>query len=442
MNVLRPIVLLATALLLPACRTDCRAMMASGEPLTVEDPPLVCPVELPADVHEAERAACTFGAGAMPSETLGVPAALSQQLPIRHVIVVMKENRSFDHLLGGLSAQNAQVEPVPANFSNLDARGASVMPHRAGTTCLKTNPQHQWAGMHRVVNGGAMDGFVRNAASLVDDGHAALAQFTAEDLPFYHWLANTWALNDRHFASLRSGTFPNRDFLLLATNDGVRETGTTFPNAKTPTLFDSLDAAGLTWAVYSDGEPLSGALGWSSNHRGCSCLEDLFARLESGKLPNVVFVDATPEKTDDHPPADVQRGEAWLRDLYVRVTASPQWPRTAMIWAYDEGGGFFDHVPPPDQACVARPGLDDAFHELGPRVPLVVISPYAKPHFVSHVVQEHTAITRFIETLFALPALTSRDANSPALLDAFDFSCSPPMLSPPPPPEAGTNGCH
>jgi phospholipase C len=100
-------------------------------------------------------------------------------------------------------------------------------------------------------------------------------------------------------------------------------------------------------------------------------------------------------------------------------------------------------VPPPNQACVARPGtVDDEYFELGERVPLVVVSPYARPHSVSHVVQEHTAITRFIETVFGLPALTARDANSPALLDLFDFSCAPPMLNPPPAPAAGIGGCR
>lgn len=131
-----------------------------------------------------------------------------------------------------------------------------------------------------------------------------------------------------------------------------------------------------------------------------------------------------------------------MRVVYDRVVHSPQWPRTALIWMYDEGGAFADHVPPPD-ACVARPGATDKeFFQLGVRVPFVVISPWAKPHSVSHVVQEHTAVTRFIETVFGLPALTARDANSTALLDMFDFSsCTPPMLTPPEPPAAGTGGC-
>jgi hypothetical protein len=114
----------------------------------------------------------------------------------------------------------------------------------------------------------------------------------------------------------------------------------------------------------------------------------------------------------------------------------------ALLFTYDEAGGFFDHVPPPNQACIARSGATDApYYELGVRIPMVVVSPYARPNYVSHVVQEHTALTRLIEAVFDLPALTARDANSDALLDLFDFSGAPPLLQPPAAPAAGTKGC-
>lgn len=418
------------------CRTECRSVNAGVVPATPDDPPLTCPLTLPADPHATEREACSFGPGALAAETLGVPAELARALPIRHVVVVMRENRSFDHLLGRFDQ--------PDDFSNRDAAGKDVKPFHAPTTCWKDNPLHQWDGMHAQVNGGAMDGFVKNAAaSTWTDGHFVMSYYEEADLPFEHWLAKTWARNDRHFASVRSGTFPNRDFMVLVTNDGVRETGAfAHPKADTPSLFDALDAAGLSWAVYSDGKPLSDALGWTSDSPGCFCLADFFARADSGTLPNVVFLDGIEDVDDDHAPADLQRGEAWLREVYQHVVSSPQWPRTAMIWTYDEAGGFADHVPPPERACVARPGLDDAYFELGVRVPFVVVSPYAKPGVVSYVTQEHTAVTRFIETLFGLPALTARDANSPALLELFDFSCDPPMLHPPEAPAAGTGGCR
>jgi hypothetical protein len=215
-------------------------------------------------------------------------------------------------------------------------------------------------------------------------------------------------------------------------------------NPATPTIFDTLDAAHVTWGVYTNGDPFDGTLGWAEGHPGLHSFEDFLKALQDGTLPAVVFVDGIGWIEDEHPTADVQLGEAWTRIVYDAVAASPLWPALAMIWTYDEGGGFADHVPPPNTACIARPGnrADEAFFELGVRVPLAVISPYAKPHYVSHVVQDHTAITRFVEAVFGLPALTSRDANSDALLDMFDFDRAPGLLRPPAAPSAGTGGCH
>jgi phospholipase C len=437
-----PALVAAAALGAGACSSPCHSANAGTVPATPSDPPLSCPLDLPADTHVTERAACSYTAGALPSETLDVPADLATRMPIRHVVVVMKENRSFDHLLGRLHDEGQPLtEAVPEGFVNRDVNGAEVAPFRASSTCIQLDPEHQWTAMHEAVNGGAMDGFVTGAAGTTgSDGHFVMSYYERRDLPFYYWLASTYALADRHFASLRSGTFPNRAFMLLGTNAGVRETGSARPDPSTPSIMGALEKAGLTWAAYSDGPLFSGAFAWSHDQPGGYCFNDFFSRLDSGTLPNVTFVDGTEQMTDDHPTADLQRGERWLRDIYQHAIKSPQWPRMAIIWVYDEGGGFADHVPPPT-ACVARPE-DAEYFELGPRVPLVVISPWARPHFVSHVVQEHTSITRFIETVFGLPALTARDANSSALLDMFDFSCTPAMLTPPAAPAAGRRGCR
>ena len=398
----------------------------------------------PSDPFAAQRAACAFTAGARVAETLGVTAAARAALPIRNVIVVMKENRSFDQVLGHLHDHGQPAaEGIPTTFRNRDAGGATVAFTHATTTCSGYDPGHQWDDMHAQVNGGAMDGFVTAAGrSAGGDGHQAMTYFDQDDLPFYAWLASTYALNDRHFASLRSGTYPNRNFLLYGTADGVRSTGGGYPAPSTPSLFDRLDAAGVTWGAYSDGAYFSGALGWTSSHRGAHSLADLLAALDAGTLPQVVFVDGIENIDDEHPDANVQQGEAWTRNVYQHAVRSPQWPGLALIWTYDEAGGFADHVPPPEHACVARPGPTDAdYFALGPRVPFVVVSPWARAHAVAHTVQEHTAVTRFIETLFDLPALTARDANSPALLDLFDFTCGPALLHPPAALEAGRRGC-
>ncbi|MGZ3422837.1 MAG: phospholipase C [Polyangiales bacterium] len=419
---------------------DADSALAVDEGIEGEGAP-TCPSPVAADPHAVERAKCTFGKGATPSTTLGSTAAASAH--IEHVIVLMKENRGFDHMLGKLhDTLQPDAEAMPTWFANKDATGASVPIAKATTTCISHDPGHQWAQMHNQVNGGAMDGFVTNAASTTGtDGHFALTYYDQTDLPFYYWLASTYALNDRHFASARSGTFPNRNFLLLGTADGVTCTGCGYPSPTTPTIFDSLDAAGITWGAYSDGALLGGTLDWSAGHKGSHALPDFMTALKDGTLPQVAFVDAVENVTDEHPTADIQGGEAWTRKIYQAAVASPLWPSLAMLYTYDEAGGFFDHVPPPNEACLSSTSAKDSkFSELGIRVPMVVISPWARRHYVSHVVQEHTSLTRFIEAVFGLPALTGRDANAGALLDMFDFDCAP-MLTPPDAPASGTGGC-
>lgn len=403
-----------------------------------------CPSPVPADPLAAQRQACTFATGAKVKDTLGLSEAARAAIPIKNVIVLMKENRSFDHIMGALHEQGQPLtEGIPASFSNVDASGVTVTPFREPTTCLSYDPDHQWDAMHAQVDGGKMDGFVTSAASSTGtDGHFVMGHYEQGDLPFYYWLASHYALNDRHFASVRSGTFPNRNFLLLGTADGVQSTGAGYPDPSTPTIFDSLDAAGVTWGVYSDGSLLSGTLGWDMSHKGTGTFETFLQKLDDGTLPQVTFVDGIDNVEDEHPTADLQRGEAWTRNIYEHATASKLWPGLAILFTYDEGGGFADHVPPPNQACVARPiAKDQPYTELGVRIPMVVVSPWARAGYVSHVVQEHTALTRFVETVFDLPALTARDANSDALLDMFDFACPASFLTPPAAPSSNTGGC-
>ncbi len=410
-----------------------------------------CSSPVAADPLAPERAACTFTTGAKVTDTLGISAAAQAGIPIKNVIVMMKENRAFDHLLGQLHATVPAVEAIPASFTNGGPDGGAVTPFHQTSSCISHDPDHQWAAMHTQVADGGMSGFIESAAlSTLTNGLFAMSYYDSADLPFYYWLAGTYPVNDRHFASARSGTFPNRNFLLLGTADGVQSTGSGYPLATTTTIFDALTTAGVTWGVYSDGSLLSGSLNWDTGHANTGSFADFLSLVDSGKLPQVTFVDGIDDVTDDHPTANVQEGEEWSRTLYGHVTASPLWAHTAMIWTYDEAGGFFDHVPPPNKACVPRPSdppvggngvLDSQFFELGVRVPLLVISPYARQGYTSHVAQEHTAITRFIETVFDLPALTNRDANSDALLDLFDFACPPAFLTPPVPPPSGTGGC-
>jgi phospholipase C len=406
---------------------------------------------------DTQRDSCTFKAGSSAVDTLGVPEATRAGLPIKHVIVLMKENRSFDHLFGQLSVSTQpQAEPVPATFANLDATGASVPPFHLPATCWPYDPHHQWTDMHAQVDGGKMDGFVTNAAANNDpypplgqtlpptDGHFVMGYYDQADLPFYYWLAGNFALADRYFASVQSGTWANRDYLVAATSNGTKDTETDPQLAGVPLIFDELDTANVSWQVYTnDFAPLEFSVSWT-NRKPWGKVDDVFTALAAGTLPQVAFVDATtsftPPETDEHPPADVQLGEDWTRTLVAAVVASPLWSSSVLFYTYDEAGGYADHVPPPSSCA---PSADQAeFTELGVRVPLIAISPYAKRQYVSHTVHQHTSILRFIELLYGVPALTARDANSDALLDLFDFCATPTTAAALGPlPLAGTGGC-
>jgi len=409
-----------------------------GPPVFDWDAGACNPTTVPADPLAEMRAACTFAAGARVADTIGLDAAARARIPITHVIIVTQENRSFDHYFGRLAANGQpDAEGFPATYTNPDTSGAAVSPAHLTTTCVHHDPPHGWDPMHASWDNGAMDGFLRAAQASVPGNLDVLGYYDATDLPFYYWLASTYAISDRHFASVLGPTWPNRDYLYAGTSNSVRETGgATLTGVRT--IFDQLTDAGVAWGVYTDGTPRQDTLGWTSRHDGVHVFNTLLAQLADGSLPPVAFVDPT-GLTDEHPTGDVQRGEAWSRRIYLAAIASPLWPSLAVIYTYDESGGFFDHVAPP-AAC--PPAADQAaFDHFGVRVPFTVVSPWARPHAVSHRPQDHTSVLRFVQALHDLPALTARDANADALLDFFDFGCAA-LAHPPAPPLAGSGGCN
>lgn len=403
-------------------------------------PRLDCvPVTLPPDSLAPMRASCAFAAGASTAETLGVDRAVATSLPIDRVIVVMQENRSFDHYFATLHRTHPEVEAIPSSYVNPDTTGALVAPFRLEGSCLEADPPHQWAAMRAQWNGGAMDGFVRSAAVGGSNGHYAVGYYDESDLPVYHWLARTFALADRHFGSVLGGTWPNRAVLYTGSTHGLQNTGDfTIPDARS--VFDQLDDAGVAWGVYTDGEPRQDLMGWSREHAGVASFSAFLAALADGSLPPVSFVDPAGVQ-DEHPANDIHGGEEWMRRIVIAAFSSPLWARVAIVLTYDEGGGLFDHVAPP-AACMPSPELEGT-DVLGHRVPLIVISPWARPGYVSHLTHDHASVLRLLQLLFDLPALSARDANADALLDMFDFSCPPALLSPGEPPmPGGTTSCE
>jgi phospholipase C len=274
--------------------------------------------------------------------------------------------------------------------------------------------------MHDGWDQGKMDGFVKSAAISGSNGHFAMGYYDGTDIPFYYWLANNYAIADRYFGSTLGGTWANRDYLYAGTSDGVTDTGQAAITART--IYDALTDAKVGWAVYTDGDVRQNCLGWTDSHAGVATNAALLKALADGSLPPVSFADPGPLQ-DEHPTANLNDGENWIRQIYQAAVASPLWNQLAIVFTYDESGGLADHVPPPS-ACLASPD-QTAFDRYGVRVPAFVISPWARPHYVSHVVHDHTSTLRLVEALFDLPALTGRDANADALLDMFDFTCGP-----------------
>ncbi len=391
----------------------------------------------PDPLYRPRREACEFHAGARVRETIGITAAERRAIPIEHVIVFMQENRSFDHYFGRLTQYGHPVNGFPSTFSNPTGTGTTSTPRHSPTTCISPDIHHNWSAMRAQWDRGALDGFYINAADN-GNGRRALFWFDERDIPFYYWVYSQFSMADRHFSSVLGPTWPNRDYLYAAQSDGVKNTDERVIDV--PTIFDALRDAGISYREYWSGHVRSGCVGRSSSSPGAVPLSQLFTDLSAGNLPQVSFIDVGGD-LDEHSVADVQMGEAFFRRLVMALFRSPDWPTTALIYTYDESGGFFDHVRPP-RACVPDGRAVNAdFDRMGFRVPLLVVSPWARPGYVSHRVHEATSITRFVELLFNLPALTDRDANSDALLDMFDFT-HPSLMTPPVgAPAAGTGGC-
>lgn len=279
-----------------------------------------------------------------------------------------------------------------------------------------------------------------------------MGYYRRRDLKFYHVLYRRFAMSDRHFCSLLGPTFPNRHYLLSGTSAGhIRNDLQVATHAS---IFELLDTAGVTWKVYASDLGFAQLYAYVGAHPGHVVpIAQFYADAAAGTLPQVSYVDPIffgdeTTQNDEHPPNNVQIGQAFVAGIVQAMFGSPNWPDSALLITYDEHGGFYDHVAPPP-ACVPdatppnlQPGdVVAAFDRYGFRVPFVVVSPFARKRYVSHTVTDQTSVLRFIETRFDFPALTNRDANADPLLDMFDFS-SPPFMTPPDLPDATINPAH
>lgn len=428
----------------------------------------------------AARAACSFKRGALPDETLGTSIPTGKDIPIETIVVLVQENRSFDHYFGhfGKYAGRTDVEVPPSedvtNPSRIgDVSSATHKWQRAGHHCF-LDTDHGWNATHTQVNAGKMDGFYETNHDIkgetmpdptmaLRDGERAMWWYDDKELPYYYALAKEYGLADHYFSSLQGPTWPNRMFVFAGTSFG-RTTNRNFPSLssfKYPELdivvLDELDKRHVDWRLYSAGIAgaavvLGAELPLRYNRDVVEPIDAFFEDAAAGKLPPVVYVDpdftktGAPDGNDEHPPAHLQIGQAFTKRIVDTLMKSPQWSKTALFITYDEHGGLYDHLPPP-KACIPDESspvdannakVDGAFDAYGVRVPLIVVSPYAKKGFVAHGVYDHSSILRFIQAKHRLPALTNRDANALAPMEFFDFA-APPRLAIPPLPEANVD---
>ncbi len=480
---------------------------------------------------------------------------------VKHIVVVMQENHSFDNYIGalayapgspyhgpsrhrdgcpeddhgcvdGLSCAIDRSGTLTCSNQNPDDDGSLVRAFHDPRRCVQPDLDHSWLGTHREVNfldpnstlrGALNDGFVlvNDATEQLDRGveiptdDQTMSFYTQAEIPFYYDLAQKFALNDRYFSSVLGPTFPNRSYLMAATSFGHLTTSDSFPppgstgyKPITGTIFDLLDSGGVTWADYFSDVPQGG----SFRPFSLTAIDphflpvNVFLAQASGApglppLPQVSFIDPNfgvldpAAENDEHPPTDIQRGQAFVSRILNAVRDGPFWKDSIVFVTYDEHGGFFDHAKPPAakqggartpdgiapgqcadlsnppasllpgggaecttnllnpadnsvknaiDLCPALaadptgpyPRTCASFDQLGVRVPFLAVSPFSKPHYVSHTVGDHTSLLALIEKRFLRSGesedeegrgrhLTGRDEHADTLEDLFDFERSP-----------------
>jgi phospholipase C len=456
------------------------------------------------------------GRGPGPRAVPSLPPGTDLLPQIAHIVVLMMENHSYDNYLGMLRGRGEGLplgddgQPAVVNQS---ADREPVRAHHLPTTVQHSKaPSQSWHASHLQWAHGSCKGFVAGNQKVVPDGDAAVSMgyWTEDDLPFYYGLARTFPLADHWFSSCLGPTFPNRRFLIAGTAHGLID-DLPFDLLDYPpagTIFDMLTRHGISWANYhavpgdtsmarryrrhrrrmarrrllalgrSMGAMTEGVqkdlqftadvfpLGLGRYMMHVRSTDDFFADADAGTLPAFSIVDPDFDVYSEENPQDIRKGESFAAEVINRVMRGQGWPRTLLIWVYDEHGGYHDHVPPPaavppddveGRSLLGSPTrvqrllrpffrgqVNDAenltegphgYDRYGFRVPAVIVSPYARPDHVCSEVLDHTSVLKLVEEKWNLPALTARDAAAVAPLSALDLTGPPAFLDPPSLPE-------
>lgn len=384
---------------------------------------------------------------------LGAPSRLpSGMSSIQHVVFIVKENRTFDNYFGTYPGANG------ATTGTMSTGQVVPLGHQPDVT-FPWDINHGWNAAVSGMDGGKMDRFDLNDGANVNGNNMAYTQLTQADIPNYFTYAQNFVLADNMFSSIESSSFANHLYMVAAQGngsidmslpgngggsnpawgcdspagffailiDGQGNISLQPPCWDFQTLADSLQNAGVSWGFYA---PPAGV--WGHNFSTLDAISHIrYSPLWNNVFPATQFVTDAQNGTlpavswlatgleSEHPNlCSICVGENWTVNQINAIMQGPDWNTTAIFLVWDDFGGFYDHVTPP---------VVDSFG-LGPRVPMLVISPYAKAGYISHTQYEFSSVLKFIEELFGLPPLTARDANANDITDSFDFTQAP--LSP------------
>lgn len=400
--------------------------------------------------------------------------------PINHIVMMFQENRSFDNYFSAMNAYRV-ANGLPADVAVADPNATNPTFDQTGTIArfkmvsmchenvspawneshVQIDLDYQFKPAHEVTTS-RMNGFVytgakyaRDVGFLDTEGRRAMGYYDHTDLPYYYFMAVQFGISDMWFSPAPTKSAPNRMFQLAGTSNGY---------VNTPlmdgvrNIFQVLEERGISWKIYytdtQGGIPVSFITYFDAFYQANKAkvvpVSQYFTDLENGTLPAVAMIESGygASRLDEHPSNNIQTGAAYVASLINALMNSSSWKDSVFILSYDESGGLYDSVPPPAAVApddwvtprdTAPTDIKGDFRRYGMRVPNLVISPYSRPGYVSHRPIDHTAVLKFIQTRFDLPALTARDSSQSDMYDFFDFA-APPRLTPPTPPAQPTNG--
>jgi len=338
---------------------------------------------------------------------------------IEHIVCVMMENRSYDHLLGARAFEGLPGDGLAMTMANAGMDGTIYHPYEAtvGNMCVP-DPPHGWDAAHRSFADGANSGFV--IAHQMDHGDQTfkhpMEYLTRQHVPVTWALADEYTSCDRWFCSVMGPTWPNRMYWHAASSNGIKANDLPTDGFNWPSIYHRLNDRGVDWKYYYVTIPVLALVDTLDKTGHLFLVEQFMRDCAAGKLAPVTYIDPGFNLNDDHPPIHPIYGQQFLASIYTALATSRLWDKTLLVITYDENGGFFDHVPPPK---TVDDFAADGFDQMGFRVPALVIGPYVE-HGVSSTVRDHTSMLAHIERHHGLVPLNQRTMAANDLSDVIN----------------------